>query len=53
MAGAAVGTFHGLVKGELHDIYYWCDICSIRRAEKNLCECCGAPMELREEKAKE
>jgi hypothetical protein len=35
--------------GKLHDIYYWCDICSIRRGEKNLCECCGGPMELREE----
>ncbi|MCE9531667.1 MAG: hypothetical protein K8T89_11180 [Planctomycetes bacterium] len=35
--------------GKLHDIYYWCDICAIRRSEMNDCECCGAPMELREE----
>jgi hypothetical protein len=35
--------------GQPHDIYYWCDICAIRRAEKNDCECCGAEMELREE----
>ncbi len=35
--------------GKPHDIYYWCDICAIRRGEKNDCECCGGPMELREE----
>lgn len=41
-----------LHKGVLHDVYYWCDICSIRRSEKNQCECCGGPMELREEPAR-
>lgn len=35
--------------GKPHDIFYWCDICAIRRSEKNDCECCGGPMELREE----
>jgi hypothetical protein len=40
------------VKGELFDVYYWCDICSIRRNEKKNCDCCGRPMELREEPAK-
>jgi hypothetical protein len=35
-------------KDELCDVYYWCDICSIRRGEKMKCECCGGPMELRE-----
>jgi hypothetical protein len=39
-------------KNELQDVYYWCDICSIKRFEKKLCDCCGAPMELREEPAK-
>jgi hypothetical protein len=34
--------------GKPHEIYYWCDICAIRRTEMNDCECCGAPMELRE-----
>lgn len=42
-----VTAVHSYIKGELHDVYYWCDICSIRRAEKNVCECCGGPMELR------
>lgn len=39
---------HSLLKGELHEVYYWCDICAIKRFEKKLCECCGGPMELRE-----
>ncbi len=40
---------HSYVKGQLHEIYYWCEVCSIRRSEKNDCECCGAPMTRREE----
>jgi hypothetical protein len=43
---------HSMKDGKLHDLYYWCDICSIRRFEKNICDCCGGPMELREEPAK-
>jgi hypothetical protein len=39
---------HSLIKGELHEVYYWCDICAIKRFEKKRCECCGGPMELRE-----
>jgi hypothetical protein len=35
-------------KGELYEVYYWCDICSIKRFEKQDCDCCGAVMELRE-----
>jgi hypothetical protein len=41
-----------LIKGQLHEVYYWCDICAIRRNEKMICECCGGPMELREEPLK-
>ena len=43
---------HSYVKGELHEVYYWCDICSIRRNEKKLCDCCGGPMDLKEEPVK-
>jgi hypothetical protein len=43
---------HSLIKGELHEIYYWCDVCSIKRGEKNICECCGGPMELHEDPVK-
>jgi len=39
---------HSLLKGEPHEVYYWCDICAIKRFEKRQCECCGGPMELRE-----
>jgi hypothetical protein len=39
---------HSLHKGELWEVYYWCDICAIKRFEKKDCDCCGAPMELRE-----
>ena len=47
-----VVTVHSIVKGELNDIYYWCDICAIRRNEKQVCDCCGGPMELKEEPVK-
>jgi hypothetical protein len=40
---------HSWLHGELHEVYYWCDVCSIRRSEKGKCDCCGGPLELREE----
>jgi hypothetical protein len=43
-----VVSVHSYVKGKLCDVYYWCDICSIRRNQKQICECCGGPMVLRE-----
>src|SRR5262245_20742767 len=43
---------HSFLKGELHEVYYWCEVCSIKRFEKKICECCGGPMELRETPAK-
>jgi hypothetical protein len=39
----------GLNSGKAVELYYWCDICSIKRHEKMDCECCGAAMELRED----
>ena len=42
-------SVNSCVGGELHEVYYWCDVCSIRRNEKlPRCECCGGPMHLRE-----
>jgi len=35
-------------KGQLQEVYYWCDICSIRGFELEKCACCGGPMILRE-----
>jgi len=43
-----VVNVHSYQKGQLHEVYYWCDICTIRRFELNKCDCCGGPMELRE-----
>lgn len=40
---------HSVIKGKLHEVYYWCDICTIRRTEGGACDCCGAPLERREE----
>lgn len=40
---------HSIVDGKLHEVYYWCDICTIRRTEAGACDCCGAPLERREE----
>jgi hypothetical protein len=46
-------SVNSFVNGELHEVYYWCDVCSIRRSEKfKRCDCCGGPMELREEPVK-
>ncbi|MFO0864425.1 MAG: hypothetical protein U0744_07205 [Gemmataceae bacterium] len=43
-----VVTVRSLKDGKLHDVYYWCDICTIKTFEAGPCDCCGAPMELRE-----
>jgi hypothetical protein len=43
---------HSVIKGELHEVYYWCEVCSIRQGEKKACACCGGPTELREEPVK-
>jgi hypothetical protein len=43
-----VALVRTVVRGEENEVYYWCDICSIKRGEKSTCECCGGPMELRE-----
>jgi hypothetical protein len=44
---------HSYVKGQLCDVYYWCDICTIRSFEKGICDCCGGLTELREVPVKE
>ena len=43
---------HSYDKGELREVYYWCPVCSIKRFEKQACDCCGGPMDLREEPVK-
>ncbi len=40
---------HSLKEGKPHEVFYWCDVCSIKRFSLDkVCECCGGPMELRE-----
>jgi hypothetical protein len=39
---------HSYLDGKLHEVYYWCDICTIRGYESGICDCCGGPMERRE-----
>jgi hypothetical protein len=42
-------SVNSYVGAQLHEVYYWCETCSIRRNEKlKQCECCGGPLELRE-----
>jgi hypothetical protein len=43
-----VVNVHSYLKGQLHEVYYWCDICAIRGYEAGICDCCGGPMEFRE-----
>jgi hypothetical protein len=41
----------GLKAGKRYDIYYWCEVCAIKRhalEKTGVCECCGGPMERRE-----
>lgn len=46
-------SVNSVKNGQLFEIYYWCDICSIRRNELlKKCDCCGGLMELREEPVK-
>ena len=47
-----VVNVHSYKEGKLHEVFYWCDICSIRGYELHKCDCCGGPMDLREEPAK-
>jgi hypothetical protein len=42
---------HSVRDGRVHELYYWCEVCSIKRDSlrpSKDCECCGGPMELRE-----
>ncbi|MCI0456323.1 MAG: hypothetical protein L0Z62_05025 [Gemmataceae bacterium] len=43
-----VTNVYSYLKGQLHEVYYWCDICSIRGSYPHNCDCCGDPMVLRE-----
>lgn len=42
-------SIRSVIGGKLHEPYYWCDVCKIKRFEPGACECCGAQREFREE----
>lgn len=47
-----VVSVRSMVRGEECEVFYWCNVCSIQRGERNICDCCGGPLELREEPVK-
>jgi hypothetical protein len=50
--GLQVIYVHSLKNGKLHDVYYWCDICTIKGYVNDICDCCGDPMVLKEVEVK-
>jgi hypothetical protein len=47
---------HLVKDGRLYSFHYWCETCAIQRLvleKTGVCECCGGPMELREEAARQ
>ena len=43
-----VSRFLWYKDGKLMDVYYWCQVCSIRGVDPGPCACCQAKVELRE-----
>ena len=46
------GNLHSLRDGKLNELYYYCDICSIKGSVPGPCLCCREPVHLVEEPAK-
>jgi hypothetical protein len=43
-----VSRFQWLKDGKVHDVHYWCEVCSIRGVDPGPCACCQGAVELRE-----
>ncbi|MEY2408712.1 MAG: hypothetical protein QOF48_1382 [Verrucomicrobiota bacterium] len=43
------GNLRSLRDGKIHELYYYCDICSIKGSEPGPCMCCREPVRLVEE----
>ncbi len=39
--------------GKVFDVYYWCDVCSIKGVDPGACACCQGEVELREDPVNE
>ena len=46
------GNLHSLRDGKLNELYYYCDICSIKSSTPGPCMCCREPVHLVEEPVK-
>ena len=44
-----VGNLHSVKDGKLNELYYYCDICSIKTSVPGPCMCCREPVHLVEE----
>jgi hypothetical protein len=47
------GNLRSIRDGQVHDLYYYCDICSIPGSDPGPCMCCREPVYLIEETASE
>jgi hypothetical protein len=41
-----VTAVRSVVKGKLHEVYYWCDNCALAYSQPGACLCCGADVKL-------
>lgn len=48
-----VSRWMGCRDGKLQDLYYWCEVCTIRDVDPGPCACCQAKMDFREKPAEE
>src|SRR4051794_6880414 len=46
------GNLHSVRNGKLNELYYYCDICSIKSSSPGPCMCCREPVHLVEEPVK-
>ena len=46
------GNLHSVRNGKLNELYYYCDVCSIKSSSPGPCMCCREPVHLVEEPVK-
>lgn len=40
------GNLHSIREGQIHELFYYCDICSIKGSDPGPCMCCREPVHL-------
>jgi hypothetical protein len=43
-----INRYRWLREGKLYEVFYWCEVCSIRGTDPGPCACCQGAVELRE-----